>query len=158
MSFIDKSKALFNLFRAGGTVANPKAWKTGQMTCTAVGGLLMSLAYIAKVFFGYELPIDQDTANAIGTGLIAVANIVLTIITSKHASLPGLDPAQPMQPANEPDAESMPSPQSVPNSASEAPSRPSVASQVPRITDATRERASAWFRQQEAAQYDQAGA
>ena len=82
----DKLKAGLNVFRKGSEVANPEAWKTGQITGTVIGGLLLAIVNLAQVF-GHPLPIDADSANAIGSGIVAVANIMLTAATSKRAGI-----------------------------------------------------------------------
>jgi len=82
----DKIKAFVNLFRKGSEVANVEAWKTGQITGTIFGGLILALVNLAQIY-GWALPIDVDSANAIGGGIVAVVNILLTAATSKRAGI-----------------------------------------------------------------------
>lgn len=84
---MNKISALWALFRKGEAVANPAAWKAGQITVTLVAGLLLAAAHVAETF-GYALPIDQSAADAIAGGIIAAANVVLTVTTSKAVGLP----------------------------------------------------------------------
>ena len=56
--------ALFKVFRKGEAVANPEAWKYGQMTATMMVAFIMSIVEAAKQF-GYELPVDTNVANVI---------------------------------------------------------------------------------------------
>ncbi|MDY7537691.1 hypothetical protein QN372_00880 [Undibacterium sp. RTI2.1] len=91
----DKLGAFINLFRKGSEVANVEAWKTGQITGTVVGALIIAIVNVAASL-GHSLPIDVDTANLIGGGIVAAANVVLTATTSTRA---GLLPAKPADPA-----------------------------------------------------------
>lgn len=84
---MNKLSAVWALFRKGESVADPAAWKTGQITVTLVASLLLAAAHVAEVF-GYALPIDQAAADAVAGGIIAVVNIVLTTATSKTVGLP----------------------------------------------------------------------
>ena len=87
----DKLTSAFKLFRLGAEIANAEKWKAGQITGTLLGGLLLALVNLAAAF-GHPLPLDADTANTIGAGLLAVVNVVLTAVTSERA---GLLPAKP---------------------------------------------------------------
>jgi len=78
---LDKIKGLWNLMQAGKAVADPALWKSRQITVTALVAVLMAVVQLAKGF-GYELPVDENTATAIAGGVLAVVNVVLTITTS----------------------------------------------------------------------------
>jgi hypothetical protein len=131
----NKLKALFAVFRQGAAVANPKAWKQGQITATILGGFFMALVTAAKAF-GYDIPLDNDTALAVAGGLVAGANWILTIVTSKHVGLPGLQPA----------GVELPSPLPSPQEGSGSPLPAPQAAPVSRVDVATRERAEAFLR------------
>lgn len=79
--------AILALFRKGNEVANPAAWKAGQITSTLLAGFLLAAVHAAEVF-GYALPIDSSQIDAIAAGILAIGNVVLTITTSKRAGLP----------------------------------------------------------------------
>lgn len=81
-----KLLALWKLFRKGEAVANPEAWKNGQMTATVFVALVMAVVNTAK-HFGIDIPLDADAANMIGVGLFTLVNITLTTITSKKVGL-----------------------------------------------------------------------
>ena len=83
---LEKLKALWALMEAGKAVSDPKLWKQRQVKSTAVVALLMAVVNMSKGF-GYELPIDETTANAIGAGILGVVNVVLTITTSDKVGL-----------------------------------------------------------------------
>ena len=77
-----KLMSIWGLFRQGESVADPAKWKTGQITATILGGVVLAGVHVAKAF-GVDLPVDTETATAIGGGVLAVVNVVLTITTSK---------------------------------------------------------------------------
>lgn len=154
---MEKLKALFNLFRKGAAVANPSAWKSGQITATVLGAALIALIQLLGVF-GVSIPMDADTATAIAGGVVAGVNFVLTLITSKHAGLPGIAPHggdAGVRPVDEPGGDPVPSPQRSAENAPQGRSGPPVAPSVQRVDDATRARAEAWLAQQR--QYERAG-
>src|SRR5580704_1361202 len=84
---MQKLAALWNLFHVGECIENPAAWKTGQVTATALGAVIMAGVGLASTF-GYIIPIDSTSALAISGGIIAVVNVVLTIITTDKIGLP----------------------------------------------------------------------
>jgi hypothetical protein len=85
--------ALLALLQQGVTVANPKAWQTGQVTGTVLGGLLLALINCAQVF-GYTLPvtIDPSQANEIGAAVLTLFNIVMSAVSHSHIGI--LPPAK----------------------------------------------------------------
>ena len=85
---------LLSLFRKGSAVANPEGWKNGQISVNMVAALLAAIAATASSF-GHTLPVGDADIAAIAGGLYAVANIVVTIITSKHVGLAPLPPGPP---------------------------------------------------------------
>lgn len=131
----EKLKALFAVFRVGAQVADPKAWKNGSITATVLAGFLMALVYLGAAF-GITIPITPDAAAAIAGGVIAVVNVVVTLISSKHVGIPGLQPAGESSPAD------VSSPAEVAGGPAEAPRSPPVS----RFDDATRQRAEEFLR------------
>lgn len=87
---IGKLTAVWRVFRKGEEVANPAAWKLGQITATAIIAFLAA-AVQAAAAFGYEVPVNEDQLTAIAGGVLAVGNVVLTLVTSKRAGLPAVD-------------------------------------------------------------------
>jgi hypothetical protein len=77
-----KITALFGLFRRGAALADPGALQNSAV----LAALVVALAGMAKAF-GYDLHIDDQTAQAIAGGVAALAGVVLTI-TSKSVGLP----------------------------------------------------------------------
>jgi hypothetical protein len=90
----DKVTALWALFRKGQEVADPHKWAGHQVSVTMVAGFLLALVQLLGAF-GYVLPVDENTATAIGGGTIAVVNLVMSIMGSKHLGLPATQQAVP---------------------------------------------------------------
>ena len=93
-----KLMALWGLFRKGEAVANPAAWKAGQITVTVIAALLLAGGRVAESF-GYAVPLDESTADIIAAGVLAVVNLVLTVATSKTVGLPAKAESQPAETA-----------------------------------------------------------
>ena len=55
---MNKILAALQVYRKGNVVANPTAWKNGQVTASVVAGLLGALIALAKTF-GYTLPLSD---------------------------------------------------------------------------------------------------
>ena len=83
-------KALFDLFKKGNAVADPSKWKNRQITATMLAMLIVALIKVIGLF-GYEIPVDENTATAIAGGIIGVVNVVLTLTTSKTVGVPEPD-------------------------------------------------------------------
>jgi hypothetical protein len=88
---MNKLLAALNVFRKGKVVANPTAWKTGQITGSVLAGLLAAIVAGAKTF-GYDLPVSDDQLLAIGSGVVAVVGLFLnpavTVASSDKVGLP----------------------------------------------------------------------
>ncbi len=85
-----KLAALFALFRQGGEVANAAAWKNGQIEIAKLSGFVGAVLAVLGAF-GLAVPASPEQITAIAGGvlaLVAVANGVLTVITSKKVGLP----------------------------------------------------------------------
>lgn len=78
---MNKLKAFFTLFNKGEELINADTWKNGQITVT----ILVPFISAALVLGGVD--IDAETIAAAAGGVIAIVNIVLTIITSKKVGL-----------------------------------------------------------------------
>ena len=78
---MSKILALWNLLKQGRVVANATAWKNRQITVTVLAGVILAIVNTMAAF-GYSLPVDTETANAVAAGIIAVANVVLTVVTT----------------------------------------------------------------------------
>lgn len=74
---------LIAMFVQGVEVANPEAWRTGQITGTIIGGFLLALLNVAHAY-GCPVIIDPAQANEIGGAVITVFNIAMSAASSKH--------------------------------------------------------------------------
>jgi hypothetical protein len=83
----EKLKLFWSLFHQGAACANPAAWKTHQISANQIAAVVTTLVGISAAF-GYQVDVNGQTALAIGGGLVAVVNVVLTIISSKTVGLP----------------------------------------------------------------------
>lgn len=89
-----KLLAFFSVLRKGKCVANPAAWKAGQITGSVVAGLLGALVALAKVY-GYELPLNDDQLLAIGSAIVAIVGLFITpavtVASTEKVGLPTND-------------------------------------------------------------------
>lgn len=90
---MNKVTALFSLpdvLKQGKQVANPVAWKTGQVTVSVLVGFLGTLLTLGKVF-GYEFPVSDEQLLAICSGIMAVFgmfyNPVATVASTNKIGL-----------------------------------------------------------------------
>lgn len=87
MLSIQKMKALYSVFQAGKSVADPAKWKLHQLSANAIAAFLFALVQLAKAF-GYDLGIDMQTCADIAIGVLALVNVCLTVASTKHIGLP----------------------------------------------------------------------
>jgi uncharacterized membrane protein len=73
-------------FRKGQIVANPEAWKKGQITVAILTPLILGSCSILS-YFGIDLQVDETLANQIALAIISVVTVVLTITTTKKIGL-----------------------------------------------------------------------
>lgn len=83
---VSKVVGIAGLFQKGQAVGDPEKWKTRQISATMISGLLIAVVNLAKGF-GFDIPIDAETANAIGVTALVLINGVLTITTSKTVGI-----------------------------------------------------------------------
>lgn len=86
--------AFWRLFQKGQAVANPEAWKKGQIGVTVLAPFLLAITESARAL-GYDIPLTTEQAVAIAGGIIAVVNVVLTITTTDKVGLGSAPAAQP---------------------------------------------------------------
>ncbi|CAB4122171.1 hypothetical protein UFOVP26_107 [uncultured Caudovirales phage] len=98
---MNKLLAALSVYRKGSVVANPAAWKSGQITASIVAGLLGALVALAKTF-GYELPLSDDQILTIGGSIVAIAGLFLnttaTIVSSDKVGVSSSDTSNPVSP------------------------------------------------------------
>jgi high-affinity Fe2+/Pb2+ permease len=83
--------AFLTVLRKGHVVANPAAWKAGQITGSVVAGALAAVVALAKVY-GYELPLSDEELLAIGSAIVAIVGLFIspavTVASSDKVGLP----------------------------------------------------------------------
>lgn len=83
---MNRISAIWQLFKAGQSVADPARWKSRQITVTVLGAVILAAVNLLTAF-GMSIPVDMETANAIAGGIIAVVNVVLTITTTEKIGI-----------------------------------------------------------------------
>ena len=106
----EKLKGFYAVFTAGQMVANPLAWKKGQMTGGLVAGFLGALIALAKGF-GYDLNLTDSQLLQIGGAIVAVFGLFNGAATVVSTNRFGLSPIGP--PANNAGSEPVPQPGAV---------------------------------------------
>lgn len=99
MSILKKSKSAWSVMQKGKKVADPVAWKKGQISVDALSGFFWALLAAAAAFFGSDLENilsaeDVNTAAvaviAVVGGLIRLFSIYSTIVSTDKLGLPGI--------------------------------------------------------------------
>lgn len=93
---ISKITSVIDLFRKGVVVANPTAWKKGQVTVNTLATVLVAAIGVAKAF-GYEIPITETEANTLATAVLIIVglfNNVATVVSTDKVGLPSKDTLQ----------------------------------------------------------------
>ena len=78
---MNKLSAIWQLFKVGNSVVDAAKWKKRQISATVLAAALLAVINVLAAF-GYAMPVDAETANAIAAGIIAVVNTILTITTT----------------------------------------------------------------------------
>lgn len=81
---IKKISAALDVFKQGKAVANPEAWKKGQITVNMLSGFLMAVVALANTF-GVSLPITPEIVDQIAyatLGTLAIINPVATVVST----------------------------------------------------------------------------
>lgn len=78
----DKIANVLSLFRVGNSVADPALWKSGAITVSILAPVLMKLND-TLVAFGVNTGISDATASDLAVGIVAIVNIIVTLISSK---------------------------------------------------------------------------
>ena len=81
---MNKVMAIFSVpdvLKQGKMVANPVAWKTGQITASVLSALLITVLNMGRVF-GYELPVTDEQINIISAGVVTLVSLFIVPITT----------------------------------------------------------------------------
>lgn len=76
----DKVAAVWRVLRAGEKVADPVAWKLGQVAASDLAALLGALVALAGVF-GIQIDVSPEQALQIAGGVVALAGVVNKLLT-----------------------------------------------------------------------------
>jgi hypothetical protein len=85
----EKIQAAWNVLKAGQVVANPAAWKKGQVHANQITAVLVALVYLARMFELPLPPIDEETLGGIAIGLFALVNWVFTVVSTDKVGVLG---------------------------------------------------------------------
>jgi hypothetical protein len=77
----DKLSAFWRVFKTGEAVADPVAWKRGQMGASTVAALLAALVVLAKAF-GIMVPVTDDQLLSIAGGVVAIGGVLNHLVTA----------------------------------------------------------------------------
>lgn len=89
-----KLKALFSIpevLKQGKIVANPQAWKSGQITVSFLAGFIGLLLAAAQIF-GLELPVTDEQLTAIAGGILAAFGLLNPVATVASSDKVGIKP------------------------------------------------------------------
>ena len=78
-----KITAAYDLLKKGNAVADPALWKARQIKATAITSLFWAAIKGAEVFFGIEVPVDDQTVDNVAIGVLALVNWLFTLSTSE---------------------------------------------------------------------------
>lgn len=83
---MNKIFALLDLFTKGKSVANPEAWKNGQISTNVLAPVVVATAAVAASF-GIPVPVSPDDLVLVTAGFLSIFNTVMTIITSEKVGV-----------------------------------------------------------------------
>jgi len=87
-----KTRAAWRVFKAGQAVANPAAWKAGQVGANAIAALLIAGHELVEAM-GYEIPISGEGIDAVAAGIFVVVNVVCTVVSTDKVGVRDKRPA-----------------------------------------------------------------
>lgn len=94
---LNKLFTLPEVLKQGKVVANPEAWKNGQINAAYLVGFL-GLVLASLSFFGINLSVDETTLNTIAGALLALYGIYNQIVTMASSDKVGVKPKEPAKP------------------------------------------------------------
>jgi len=84
---LKKSKAVFDLLKAGRRVNDPAKWKARQIEASVLVAALWAGINAASAF-GVEIPVSADTVDAVAVAVLSLVNVLLTLATTNKIGLP----------------------------------------------------------------------
>lgn len=80
----ERLKLFWSLFQKGKALTNVETWKAHQVTANMIAAVLIIGLQVLKTF-DLNIALSDEVINEISAAILAVVNVVLTIITSKNA-------------------------------------------------------------------------
>lgn len=102
MSLLNKISAGWKVLKAGEMVANPVAWKRGQITVGYLVGFLSASVVLVRSL-GYEIPVSDEQLSAIATVILFIYGLFNNVATSASTdkiNLLGQEPRNIMVPSS----------------------------------------------------------
>ena len=90
----NKLKSFYAVFTAGQVVANPVAWKRGQVTASMVAAFLGALITIARIY-GVNLPLTDEQLLQVGGTVVTLFGVFNSGVTVASTDKIGLRPSPP---------------------------------------------------------------
>lgn len=90
----NKFKAFFTIpevLKQGKVVANPEAWKTGQISVSVLAGFF-GLLLSATQLFGVDLPITDEQLTTIAAGILTIFGVFNPVATVVSTDKVGIKP------------------------------------------------------------------
>lgn len=91
---MSKLKAIFTIpevLKQGKVVANPEAWKSGQITVSYLAGFL-GILLSATQLFGLDLPVSDEQLTLIAGGILAAFGMFNPVATVASSDKIGIKP------------------------------------------------------------------
>lgn len=91
---MSKLKAIFTIpevLKRGKVVANPEAWKSGQITVSYLAGFL-GILLSATQLFGLDLPVSDEQLTLIAGGILAAFGMFNPVATVASSDKIGIKP------------------------------------------------------------------
>lgn len=85
---MSKLSAAFDVFFKGAAVANPEAWRKGQITASAIAALLTAVVEVSRAFFNVQIPLSSDDTQLLGAGVLVLVNAFCHVVRHDDVGLP----------------------------------------------------------------------
>ena len=90
---LKKINAAWDVLQTGKQVANPKLWRTGQISVSLLAGFIAACVHAIEIFWPeLGLSVTSEQVDLIAGAFVTIWNIVLTLATDKDI---GVRPAPP---------------------------------------------------------------
>ena len=78
---MDKVDSVIEALNKGKVVANPTAWKNGQITVNILAAALASL-FVALRAFGVDIPITEEQTTTVASAILGLVGIYNAFVTT----------------------------------------------------------------------------